>query len=34
MKKLLEAILYPLLMICEFIDGERDVLYKPKNPKK
>jgi hypothetical protein len=30
MKKLLETLLYPLLMICEFIDGERDILYKPK----
>lgn len=30
MKRLLEIILYPLQMICEFIDGERDVIYKPK----
>jgi hypothetical protein len=33
MKQILEIILYPLQMICEFIDGERDVLYKPKKRK-
>jgi len=30
MKRILEIILYPLQMIYEFIDGERDIFYKPK----
>ena len=33
MKRFLEVLLYPLQMICEFIDGERDILYKPKKNK-
>ena len=31
MKQFLQVLLYPLQMIYEFINGERDILYKPKN---